>query len=99
MTGHDTETDGSTDDAVEQRTFAAFDSGTNTGDDDPADDLAERVERAEADIEALRELLGDAVDTISDLSDNMTGHTDSDEASSDTYEPAPEPADGLRGYE
>ena len=95
-TGHDTQTDGSTDDAVEQRTLETFDSGT---DDDPADDLAERVEQAEEDIEELRELLDTAVDTISELSDSMMGHTTDDGEANSDYEPAPETVESARGFQ
>lgn len=102
MTGHDTETDGSTDGDVEQRSLAAFGAdGTDVEDDDVGGDLAARVEQAETDIDALREVLERTIDQLNDLSDSMTGHIDSDtegEASSN-YDPAPEPADGLRGYE
>lgn len=99
MTGRDTETDGSTDHAVEQRTLRAFDSGS----DDTDDDLAARVEELEERTETLRDLLDTAVDTISELSD-MTGHdteTSTDERSTETetYEPAPEPVDGGRGFQ
>jgi len=95
MGKHDTDTDESTDDAVEQRTLRAFDGGTD-GDDT---ELRERIEKAEEDIEALRELLDTAVDTISELSDNMTGHTTDDGEANSDYEPAPETAESARGFQ
>ena len=101
-TGHDTQTDGSTDDAVEQRTLRAFDGGSDGREAGEGDDteLRERIEKAEEDIEALRDLLDTAVDTISELSDSMTGHDTNDdgEANSD-YEPAPETAESARGFQ
>jgi len=102
MTGHDTDTDESTDDAVEQRTLRAFDGGSDGREAGEGDDteLRERIEKAEEDIEALRDLLDTAVDTISELSDSMTGHDTNDdgEANSD-YEPAPETAESARGFQ
>ena len=93
-----TTTSGGPDDAVEQRTLRAFDGGIDGREAGEGDDteLRERIEKAEEDIEALRELLDTAVDTISELSDSMTGHdtNDDDEANSD-YEPAPETAETV----
>ena len=103
MGKHDIDdTDESTDDAVEQRTLRAFDGGIDGREAGEGDDteLRERIEKAEEDIEALRELLDTAVDTISELSDSMTGHDTNDdgEANSD-YEPAPETAESARGFQ
>jgi len=103
MGKHDIDdTDESTDDAVEQRTLRAFDGGSDGREAGEGDDteLRERIEKAEEDIEALRDLLDTAVDTISELSDSMTGHDTNDdgEANSD-YEPAPETAESGRGFQ
>ena len=103
MGKHDIDdTDESTDDAVEQRTLRAFDGGIDGREAGEGDDteLRERIEKAEEDIEALRDLLDTAVDTISELSDSMTRHDTNDdgEANSD-YEPAPETAESGRGFQ